>query len=134
MGLHINFVLEKKMLLTEILKKLSEPVPKQYLSSRSQGGARLTYISWSNYCVLLDQRAGKGSWSWEIKSMVTTANHLFLVGRLTIFGSDGEIAFEATGEEKLACSSFGDPSSNAEAMSLRRACAKLGLSRELWLK
>ncbi|WP_228016134.1 hypothetical protein [Synechocystis salina] len=28
----------------------------------------------------------------------------------------------------------GDPSSNAEAMALRRCCAKFGLGRDLWRK
>ncbi|WLT40311.1 hypothetical protein NON20_24525 (plasmid) [Synechocystis sp. B12] len=34
---------------------------------------------------------------------------------------------QATGTEDIDCNSYGDPSSNAEAMALRRCCAKFGL-------
>jgi hypothetical protein len=120
--------------ISQILEKLRIPVPKNYISHRPQGGIKLSYISWINYCQLLDQRAGLGCWQWEIKNVYTTDLHLILVGKLSLLGSDKIIVFEATGEEKLKCSSFGDPSSNAEAMALRRACCKAGLSRELWMK
>jgi hypothetical protein len=121
-------------LLSDMLKILSQPVTQNYISHRSQGGTKISFISWSTYLVLLDTRLGLGNWQWEIMSLTNTSDHLFLVGRLHIFGSDRAIYFDSTGEEKLACNSYGDPSSNAEAMALRRCCCKAGLSRELWLK
>jgi hypothetical protein len=40
----------------------------------------------------------------------------------------------ATGSEKLNCNSFGDPSSNSEAMALKRSASKFGLARSLYEK
>jgi hypothetical protein len=55
-------------------------------------------------------------------------------GRLTIRAAEGNFIREATGTEDNEIDSWGDPSSNAEAMSLRRCCAKFGLRHHLWEK
>jgi hypothetical protein len=55
-------------------------------------------------------------------------------GSLTIHGSDGSLTREATGNEGSDVDGYGDPSSNAEAMALRRCCAKFGLGLSLWEK
>jgi hypothetical protein len=57
-----------------------------------------------------------------------------LSGKLTIYGDDGERSMMATGSEKLNCNSFGDPSSNSEAMALKRSASKFGLARSLYEK
>ena len=61
-------------------------------------------------------------------------DRLTLTGSLTIHGDDRSLTRQATGTEDIDCSSYGDPSSNAEAMALRRCCAKFGLGRDLWRK
>ena len=66
--------------------------------------------------------------------MCQSNNRLFLVGRLTIPTCKGNIYREATGTEELACSSYGDPSSNAESMAFRRAAARFGLGLYLYKK
>lgn len=66
--------------------------------------------------------------------METTHERIFLIGRLTIPTSEGKISREASGTELLNCSSYGDPSSNAESMAFRRACAKFGLGLYLYNK
>ena len=142
------------MELAKILSNLKQPIPPNKISSKCIQGQTINFISWHDYCDLLDSRAGLGNWSWEITdsrelspiSQIsgTTDNgetytrsvnaRLIIIGKLTIYGDDRSISFSATGEELLQCSSYGDPSSNAEAMSLRRACAKAGLGRTLWQK
>jgi hypothetical protein len=47
---------------------------------------------------------------------------------------EGIIYREATGQEEGDCGSYGDPSSNAESMALRRAAAKFGLALYLYDK
>lgn len=64
--------------------------------------------------------------------MLATNERLFLVGRLTIKAEDGILKQEATGTELLKCNNYGDPSSNAEAMCMRRCCAKIRIGRFLW--
>jgi len=142
------------MKLAQILSNFKQPIPRNMISTRKQGGTEISFISWSDYADLLDQRAGLGSWSFSIKDIRETSStshikgadpkgesyckninaRLVVIGELTIFGDDRTITFSATGEELLNCNGYGDPASNASAMALRRACALAGLSRELWQK
>jgi hypothetical protein len=127
------------MLLSEILLRLSQPVPRQFIKQKKtwekgKSSGQVDYIPWFNCTDLLDDRCGLGGWSWEIKSVQQIENNLVIVGSLTIHGEDRSITREATGIEEVQTSSFGDPSSNAEAMCLRRACSKFGLGRDLWRK
>jgi hypothetical protein len=122
------------MTLKDIITALKQPVPSSFISRKKVGNSELDYISWFDYCDLLDERCGLGNWQWEITNVMTADNRLVITGKLTIFGDDRTISQMATGTEVLNCSSYGDPSSNAEAMALRRCCAKFGLSRELWRK
>jgi len=66
--------------------------------------------------------------------METANGRLFVVGRLTIPNSEGNVYREATGTESLDCNSYGDPSSNAESMAFRRCCARFGLGLYLYQK
>ena len=45
-----------------------------------------------------------------------------MIGTLTIGGDDRILSMDAFGTENLKCSNYGDPSSNAEASCIRRAC------------
>lgn len=120
--------------IAEIINRLKQPVAPELISSKKVKNTKIDYISWFDYCELLDNRVGLGNWQWEIKETTISDNRLFITGRLTIIGDDRSLSQDATGTEILNCSSYGDPSSNAEAMALRRACAKFGLARYLWDK
>jgi hypothetical protein len=52
--------------------------------------------------------------------------------RLTIQCAEGTVYREATGQEDETLDSYGDSSSNAESMALRRASAKFGLGLALY--
>jgi hypothetical protein len=130
----------------EIMGKLSAPIPAELMKQKRLGRETIDFISWYDTCNLLDARVGLGNWSWEITEVITSNNskmvkdeviadnRLVVVGRLTIYGDDRTLSMGATGTEVLNCSSYGDPSSNAEAMAFKRACAKLGLARYLYDK
>lgn len=122
------------MKIAEIISRLKEPVKPSLISQKKVGGKIIDYISWFDYCDLLDERCGVSNWSWEITSMTVTDDRLFITGKLTIHGDDRSLSQMATGTEILNCSSYGDPSSNAEAMCFRRCISKFGLSRYLWHK
>ncbi len=122
------------MKLTEILERLRQPVPPELISYKVIKGKRIDFISWVILADLLDERAGIDGWSWKIKEVRQIGNRLTMVGCLTIYGEDRSLTMMATGSEDLDCSSYGDPSSNAEAMSLRRSASKMGLARDLWKK
>lgn len=120
------------MLINEILKNLRRPIAPQFISQKTLKGNRIDYVAWYDLCDLLDDLCD--SWEWEIKDVQQVGENLTLIGSLTIHGEDKSVTRMATGIEELTCSSYGDPSSNAEAMALRRACAKFGLGRDLWRK
>lgn len=118
--------------LTEILTDLAKPVPQRFLAQRKQGGQQLTYIPWHNANKLLDYYAP--GWEGQVSSITPTSDRVFVVYRLTIHAAEGAFSREATGTELLNCSSYGDPTSNAESMAFRRAAARFGLGLGLYHK
>ncbi len=127
------------MKLIDILRSLAQPVPQELIKqkatfSKGKKTGEVDYISWYDLCDLLDEYCGIDGWKWSIKDVNQISNRLTLTGVLTIHGEDKSLTREATGTEEIDCSSYGDPSSNAEAMALRRCCSKFGLARDLWRK
>lgn len=116
----------------EIVKDLSKPVAKRHLRTRKQGGKELTYISWYDAVKYLDHYAP--GWCYEVRSMDSVAGKLILTIRLSIPCLEGNVYREATGQEEEETTSYGDSSSNAESMALRRAAAKFGLGLYLYDK
>lgn len=116
----------------EIIKDLSKPVAKRHLRTRKQGGKELTYIAWYDAVKYLDHYAP--GWRYEIRRMDSVAGKLIITVRITIPCLEGEVYREATGQEDEETSSFGDSSSNAESMALRRSAAKYGLGLYLYDK
>jgi hypothetical protein len=116
----------------EIIKDLSKPVAKRHLRTRKQGGKDLTYISWYDAVKYLDHYAP--GWNYEVRSMNSVGGKLILTIRLSIPCLEGIVYREATGQEEEETTSYGDSSSNAESMALRRAAAKFGLGLYLYDK
>lgn len=136
---------EFTMKLIDILRSLAQPVPRDLISQKDtyskdkKTGQRyksgeVDYIAWYDLCDLLDDHCGIDGWEWSVKDVNQISNRLTLTGVLTIYGEDKSLTRMATGTEDVDCSSYGDPSSNAEAMALRRCCSKFGLGRDLWRK
>ncbi len=131
---------------SEIIKMLSRTLPDKLLEKKKVGGTQIVFLSWKYIPPILDKYAR--GWSWEITHLQTTSDRIFLVGRLTIPTADGLVWREATGTECLKEVktdkvtgemiereiAYGDPSSNAESMAFRRACAKFGLGLYLYSK
>lgn len=117
--------------INDILEDFSRPIPQRFISTRMQSGARIQYISWVNVTKLLEFFAPGFDWKIEIHY---GGDRLYVVGTLVIRAAEGDFTRQATGNESSDLDKFGDPSSNAEAMALRRAAAKFGLGRHLWEK
>jgi hypothetical protein len=132
--------------ITEILADLSKPIPNKYLATRKQGGTTLMYLPWHTCCKLLDRCAP--GWDYSITNIHTTNDRIFITAKITIRAAEGDISREATGTEvlkeeyfdkqsqtvKIRELAYGDSSSNAESMALRRCAAKFGLARYLYEK
>ena len=114
----------------DIVKDLTKPVAKRHLRTRKQGGKELTYIAWHDAVKYLDHFAP--GWCYEVRSMNSVGGKLIMVIRLSILCAEGVVYREATGQEDENTDSWGDSSSNAESMALRRAAAKFGLGLYLY--
>lgn len=114
----------------EIVKDLSKPVAKRHLRKRKQGGKEIFYIAWHDAIKYLDHYAS--GWNYEIRSMNSISGKLILTVRLSIPCLEGIVYREATGQEDEDLEIYGNSSSNAESMALRRACTKFGLGLYLY--
>jgi hypothetical protein len=116
--------------ITEIISDLSKPIPRRLLRSKTVGGQKIFFLPWHTAVKFLDLYAP--GWSYEIRHLTGIGGKLVLVSRISIPCAEGVIYREATGQEDEDVDKFGDPSSNAESMSLRRAAAKFGLGLGLY--
>lgn len=114
----------------DIIKDLSKPVAKRHLRSRKQGGKEIQYISWHDAVKYLDHYAP--GWNYEVRNIQNIAGKLILTVRLSVPCAEGIVYREATGQEDEDKDNYGDSSSNAESMALRRASAKFGLGLYLY--
>lgn len=114
----------------DIVKDLTKPVAKRHLRTRKQGGREILYLSWHDAIKYLDHYAP--GWCYEVRSMNTVGGKLILTVRLSVPSAEGIVYREATGQEDEDLDAYGDSSSNAESMALRRAAAKFGLGLYLY--
>ena len=115
----------------EIMEDFAKPVPRRFLKSKRLKNSEITFVPWYNYIKLLNFYSPGFQWSCQVKQI---GERTVVEGRLTILAEEGSFSQMATGTEENDVDSYGDPSSNAEAMALRRCCAKFGLSLDLWAK
>lgn len=123
---------------------LKRPLPSSILGKLKDKGNAL-YIPWYVGNVILNKYCP--GWEWAITNVTTTSDRVIVVGKLTLHCKDGDCSRSATGTEVLKELrknkhnnyeleemelAFGDPSSNAESMAFRRACARFGLALYLY--
>jgi len=122
--------------LAAIIADLSQPIKERHLKQKTKGGRAISFIPWYHAVKYLDLHAA--GWSYEVRSTVwNTEGRLVLTVRLSIPCLEGIVYREATGTEEEPEEGermYGDPSSNAESMALRRAAAKFGLGLYLYHK
>jgi hypothetical protein len=116
--------------IAEIVSDLSKEIPRRLLRSKTVGGQKIHFLPWHTAIKFLDLYAP--GWSYEIRHLAGIGGKLVIVSRISIPCAEGMIYREATGIEDEDVDRYGDPSSNAESMSLRRAAAKFGLGLYLY--
>src|ERR1044072_7173608 len=109
----------------EIVKDLSKPIAQKHLRKRRQGGKEILYLAWHDAVKYLDHYAP--GWCYEVRRLDSIGGKLILTIRLSVPCLEGNVFREATGQEDEDMDAYGDSSSNAESMALRRAAAKFGL-------
>ena len=132
--------------LTQIQEALKRQLPPTMLKKLPADKGNAQYLPWYTVNQVLDKYCP--GWTWEIKDTLISRDRIFVVGRLTIPTSEGNIYREASGTEELKRQSYdkkmgrymekeiayGDPSSNAESMAFRRCAARFGLGLYLYQK
>ncbi len=118
--------------LKQIEAVLSRPIPNAMLKTKEIKGNKITYLPWYEANQILSKYCP--GWTFELTQFEIGRDRVFVVGRLTIPTSEGNVYREASGTESLDCNSYGDPSSNAESMAFRRCCARFGLGLYLYDK
>ena len=114
----------------DIVADLTKPVAKRHLRKRKQGGKEIAYIAWHDAIKYLDHFAP--GWNYEVREINSIGGKLILTVRLSVLCAEGIVFREATGQEDEDKDSYGDSSSNAESMALRRAASKFGLGLYLY--
>lgn len=117
----------------DIIADLSKKIADRHLAGKpadKSGNTKIIFIPWYNAVRYLDNFAP--GWCYEVTKIHTDDKRIYVTARITIPCAEGLIYREATGTEVLNTSSWGDPSSNAESMALRRAAAKWGLGLYLY--
>lgn len=118
--------------IAEIIADLQTPLAPRHLKKRKQGGTELTYIEWHTAVKYLDHLAP--GWSYYVKSVQLVGSLVTVIASISIPCAEGVVTREATGCEEADAKGYGDAVSNAEAMALKRAAAKLGLGLYLYCK
>jgi hypothetical protein len=116
----------------DIIADLSKPIADRHIHYLTRGGQKLAYIPWHLAVKYLDLYAP--GWCFEVRAVTNAAGRIIVTSRITIPCAEGLVWREATGQEDQEVESYGDPTSNAESMSLRRAAAKFGLALYLYDK
>lgn len=117
--------------LADIIADLSKPVPERLLQTKTVGGRKIKFVPWPIAVKFLNLYAP--GWTYEFPQMLVSQERIFMSARITIPTADcGMVWRESTGTELLSKTDYGDPSSNAESMALRRACSKFGLALDLY--
>jgi hypothetical protein len=111
--------------INDIISDLSKPIKARHLRQKMRAGQRLDFIPWYHAVKYLDLHAP--GWSYSVRSVTwNNEGRLVLTVRLSIPCLEGLVYRD----ERM----YGDPSSNAESMALRRAAAKFGLGLYLYNK
>lgn len=116
----------------EIQEDLKKPIPASLLKTKSKGNNAITFVSWYDVVKMLDWYAP--GWCYEIRDITPIGGQTTVVARITIPAAEGDIYREAAGIEDDEVKGYGDTTSNAESMALRRCAAKFGLGLYLYDK
>ncbi|WP_103019374.1 DUF1071 domain-containing protein [Salinibacter altiplanensis] len=126
--------------LQSILEDMRQPIRERHLETKRKGGDQLTYCPWHRVARYVEHHTN-GHWSKDVE-ITTTERRIFVTCTVTIEAEGGSVSRSATGTEKLYKVDaetgevteipYGDPSSNAESMAFRRACAQFGLGLGLY--
>ncbi|BDM83832.1 hypothetical protein [Acaryochloris marina] len=115
--------------LEAILEDLRRPIPERFIKTKSKKGVALRFVSWYDIVRILEARAP----GFEYDCSPHFGDGKTVVkATITIHGEDGGLSRSALGIADSDIESWGDATSNASSMALRRAAAEFGLGLHLY--
>lgn len=114
-----------------IITDLSRPFP-ECVATKTLKGQSISFLHWQTVARILDTYAP--GWEGTVARVDQVGSKVAITYRLSIPTQEGLIHREATGQEDEAVDSYGDSTSNAEAMAFKRAAAKFGVGTWLYDK
>ncbi len=114
-----------------IITDLSRPFP-ECVATKTLKGNTISYLHWQTVARILDTYAP--GWEGTVARVDQVGSKVAITYRLSIPTQEGLLHREATGQEDEAVDSYGDSTSNAEAMAFKRAAAKFGVGTWLYDK
>ncbi|QUY46013.1 hypothetical protein [Acaryochloris marina] len=115
--------------LEEILEDLRRPIPERFIKTKSKKGVALKFVSWYDIVRILEARAP----GFEYDCSPHFGDGKTVVkATITIHGEDGSLSRSALGIADSDIENWGDATSNASSMALRRAAAEFGLGLHLY--
>ncbi|WP_299403050.1 hypothetical protein [Acaryochloris sp. IP29b_bin.148] len=115
--------------LAEILEDLRRPIPERFIKTKSKKGVALKFVSWYDIVRILEARAP----GFEYDCSPHFGDGKTVVkATITIHGEDGSLSRSALGIADSDIESWGDATSNASSMALRRAATEFGLGLHLY--
>ncbi|MGR3277109.1 hypothetical protein ACSYAD_18565 [Acaryochloris marina NIES-2412] len=115
--------------LEKVLEDLRRPIPQRFIKTKSKKGVALKFVSWYDIVRILEARAP----GFEYDCSPHFGDGKTVVkATITIHGEDGSLARSALGIADSDIENWGDATSNASSMALRRAAAEFGLGLHLY--
>ena len=118
-----------------ILEDLRKPIPDRFIGTKPVKNKRngktehLKFCPWFNVLRLLEHYAPGFEYDCE---PCFGDGHTVVKATITIHGCDRSVSRSALGIADSDLDGWGDPTSNASSMALRRAAAHLGLGLHLY--
>lgn len=138
-----SLTIPKTWLSVKQITRLVEKTPAQYVYKRpGKGGKQWDYVTVSYIQRVLDYAFGF-NWDFEITEHGKEADHVWVLGRLTVYSEDGsrkivksqfgrsEVKYKQGGKELL---DYGNDLKAASSDALKKCASMLGIARDIYGK
>ncbi len=106
---------------------LAAPFPDSCHKQLKKGGAKITFVSWTDYVLRLNDLVGVDGWALDV-NLNEIGGRLVCTAKLTILN----VCKSNVGDEEEDKAGYGTASTNAFSQAIRRACALFGLGMYLY--
>jgi hypothetical protein len=111
----------------ELEDALAARFPEECHRTKPKGGKDITFVTWTDYILRLNDLVGVGGWQLEVRQD-EIGGRLVCTAKLEILG----VRKSNVGDEEEEKTGYGTACTNAYSQAVRRACALFGLGMYLY--